>query len=342
MGKRHHDVPEGVEPDDAARMGQALDRLDDRLMTAPPGLHRVGDPAAAEVLAAAGLPAAAAMLWARYDGLELGAETARIFALSEIEATTAEAEAEGLLQPGDIVIGDEGRDLLVLPVDPWAEGADVVRLEEGGERLPEASSTAHLALGLLGEAHVIFGDDGEFRDELFEEGGEPSCATRRRLLRRRLDLDPDAPRARLRLSQLLLAAGELGGAAAELKEVLRRAPELPWAHETVARVAEARGDDGAARRAYLKAAEFVEGLDPVTAAYFLARAAVRAEGDERAAIAAKVRAARPGFAAEQVQAAEALLERDAIDEAREVIELGLAVSPGQVELLALRGRVDEA
>lgn len=338
MGKRRH-VPAGVEPEEAARIHHALEKLEERLYVAPPGLHRAGAPAQVQALEEAGLPPTAAMVWARMDGLELGAETARILPLAEIADATARAEADGWLQPGDVVIGEEGRDLFVLPEDPWEEGADVVRVEEGGERLPEASTVAHLALGLLGEAGVLFDDDGEFRDELFGEDGELTSATRRRLWRRRLDVDPDAPRARLRLAQELLAAGELGGARAELKQVLRRAPELPWAHETLGRVAEAKDDADGARRAFTKAAELVEALEPAQAAYFRARAARWAEGDERAALVERVRAARPGFAAEQVHAAEALLERGAVEQAREVVALGLVVSPGQVELLDLRHRL---
>lgn len=339
MGKRRVVAPSGVEPEEAARIVAALEKLEERLYVAPPGLHRVGDPASWEAIEAVGLPPAAGMLWARMDGLELGAEIARILPLAEIEAATARADEDGWLRPGDLVIGEDGHDLLVLPQDPWEEGADVVRVEEGGERLPEASTAAHLALGLLGEAGVLFDDDGEFRDDLYGEDGEPTPATRRRLWRRRLDFDPDAPRARLRLAQDLLEAGELRGAKSEIEKVLKRAPELAWAHETRGRVAEARGDGELARRAYVRAAELLEGSEPAEAAYFRARAARWVEGEGRAALIRSVLEARPGFAGEQVQAAEALLERGAVGPAREVVELGLVVSPGQVELLALRGRL---
>jgi tetratricopeptide (TPR) repeat protein len=335
VGKRKHSAPAGVERAEAARIEQALDKLEERLMSGPPAEPRA--------LAAAGLPAAAAMLWARYDGLEVGAETARILPLAEIDDATAAAETEGLLRPGDRVVGEVGRDLLVLPADPYEEGADVVLVEEGGERLPEASTAAHLALGLVGEAGVLWGDDGEFRDELYgEEDGELTEAAQRRLLRRRLDMDPDAPRARLRLAQLLREAGELRAAASELKQVLRRAPELPWAHEQLGRVREAMGEPAEAQEAYVTAAEHMDPVDPELAAYFRARAARCATGDVRAAIAAKVREARPEFAREQVDAAKALLERGARKDAAEVVALGLAVQPGQVELLALRGQLDAA
>lgn len=343
MGKRKPTSPEGVSREEAARIEQALERLEERLMSAPPGLHGVGRPADPGALAASGLPPAAAMLWARYDGLEVGAEMAKILPLSEIEEATEAAEGEGLLRPGDRVIGEIGRDLLVLPADPYEEGADVVLVEEGGERLPEASTAAHLALGLVGEAGVLFDDEGEFRDELFgEDDGELTEAAQRRILRRRLDFDPDAPRARLRLAELLARAGELRAAGSELRQVLRRAPELPWAHEALARVKEAMGETGDALRSYLGAAERMDALDPELAAYFRARAARCAEGDERTRIAAKVKEARPEFAREQVDAAKVLLERGATAEAAEVVTLGLAVQPGQVELLALRRELDAA
>ncbi len=341
MGKRRHHGPEGVSREDAARIDHALERLEERLHDAPSGLHRPGEPADPQALAAAGLPPAAALLWARYDGLEVGAEMARILPLREIDEATRAAEAEGLLRPGDRVVGELGRDLLVLPHDPYEEGADVVRLEEGGERLPEASTAAHLALGLVGEAAVLFDDEGEFRDELFDEhDGELTPVAQRRLLRRRLDMDPDAPRARLRLAELLLEAGELRAALGELRQVLRRAPELPWAHEALGRVHEALGEVDPALRSYLDAAERMDATDPSLAAYFRARAARCAKEPERAAIVASITQARPEFAREQVDAAKVLLERGAEGDAAEVVALGLAVQPGQVELLALRRQLE--
>jgi len=342
MGRRRHGVPEGLEPEQAAHVRRALDKLEERLMMAPPGLHRAGDPATEDACVAAGLTPAAAMVWACFDGIEVGAESARLLMVSEISSATAEAEAEGLIRPGDLVIGDSGRDLLVLPADPYEEGADVVLVEDDGERLPEASSVAHLVLGWVAEAGVLFGDDGEFRDELFGEDGEPTAAARRKLLRRRLDVDPDAPRPRLRLAQDLRATGELRGAAAELKQVLRRAPELPWAHEALGRVREDEGDRDGARRAYGKAAEFMDPVDPELGAYFWAKAARWSDGDARIEAARRVMTARPEFGREQVAAARALIEREAWAEANEAVALGLAVAPGQVELLALRGELEAA
>lgn len=339
MGRRRRDRPAGVEPHEAARIERALLRVEERLMVAPPGLHLAAPPAPAAECADAGIPPAAAMVWTRFDGLEIGTEMARLLPRAEISSATATAQAEGLLRSGDLVVGEWGRDLLVLPADPYEEGADVVRVEEGGERLPEASTVAHLVLGMLGEASVMFDDDGEFRDELFGDDGQLRPAVQRRILRRRLDLDPDAPRPRLRLAQHLLAAGELRAAASEIQQVLRRAPELPWAYETLGRVHQAEGALESAHEAYVEAAQRMDAVDPSLAAYFRARAAGCVEGAERERLVQQVREARPDFAREQVDAAQVLIEREEWAQAREVVTLGLVVSPGQVELLALRGEL---
>lgn len=341
MGRRRGTRPAGVEPEQAATIEHAIDRLEDRLMSSPPGLHRPGPTATEAQCQQAGLPPTAAMLWCRFDGLELGAEMARLLPLAEIPSATAHAQEQGMIAPGELVVGERGRDLLVLPLDPWEEGADVILVDELGQRLPEASTAAHLALGLAGEAGVLFDDDGEFRDNLYGEDGELTGAAHRRLLRRRLDLDPDAPRPRLDLARRLLADGELRGASSELRQVLRRAPELCWAHEAMAEVYRALDRSPDACRSYRRAGELSTSAgDPAAGAYFFAQAARWAEADERAELLARVQSARPGFAAEQVEAARALIDRDARSEAAEVVALGLCVSPGQVELLALRQQLE--
>ncbi|MBL8943129.1 MAG: hypothetical protein JNK45_08290, partial [Myxococcales bacterium] len=77
-------------------------------------------------------------------------------------------------------------------------------------------------------------------------------------------------------------------------------------------------------------------------AWFLAWAALVADGDTRAALAREVLALRPDFAAQQAEAVATLLERERFDAAREQLELGLAVLPGHLELLRLRGELPTA
>ena len=312
-----------LEPEQRRGIERALDRVEERLHASPPMFHRPGRPASEAALQSCGLPESAAMRWRRFDGIELATG----------EAATHAAAAEGLLEPGDTVIGERGRDTLVLPADPWAEGAEVVVIDDEGERAPEASSVAHLVLGWLGEIAVLYDDEGEFRDEVFDEHGELTCAARRRVLRRRLDLDPDAPRPRLTLARELLAAGELRGARQELQQVLRRAPEYAWALHELGKVFEALGNPKMALRHHTKAAEST--LDLELKAYFWAFAARCADEPARQHAAGQALAVRPDFAAHQLLGARARLAQGDRDEAVEMVSLGLAVAPRNLELLDL-------
>ncbi|WAS89875.1 tetratricopeptide repeat protein [Nannocystis punicea] len=355
-----------------------LDRIEDRLRDAPDGLHDAGAPASERDLAASGLDPDVALLWGTYDGFDLGGGEARVYPLDEHAGATEAAEADGRLRPGDRVIGERGRDLLVLAADPHAEGADVVLVEEDGERLPCASSVDRMVLALLGEFSVLFDEDGEYQADLFGDDGELTSAAERRILRRHLDLDPDAPLARFRLAQSLRRAGELRGAAQELRQLLRRAPDFVWGHLELGRVrlGEAKPNDAVA--AFRKAAELA--ADPGLRAHCLALACLAlsnmsekpgpsaqgakampektgpsaqgskampektgasARDSERAALAAAVLAANPQFTAAQEAAVRDALERGDAAAADEQLALGLAVVPGHLGLLSLRPALAE-
>lgn len=334
-----------VATDERRRVLHNLDRIEDRLRDAPEGLHDAGDPADPAALARSPLPAAARLLWEHWDGLELAHGEVRLYPLAALADTQAAAEER--LKAGDVVIGERGGDALVLAGDPHAEGADVVLVEEDGERLPHSSSVDLLVLAMLGEAAVLFDAEGEFQADLFGEDGELSHAAERRLLRRHLDLDPDAPLARFRLAQSLRRAGELRAAAGELGQLLRRAPEFAWGHHELGRARLGLGDAAAAARAFVEAAEHAaeDGL----AAYFYAWACLaRGTGPEgqderragrvpdRAKLAAMVLARSPNFAAAQEAGVREALEGDEGGRAREMLALGLAVVPGHLGLLSLR------
>lgn len=329
-------TPQDVPPEERAKILRAIEKIDERNLVANPGFHSPGAPAEAAALAASGLPGSAVMLWQRWDGFDVAGGESRLLPIGEFGEATERAKADEALASGDLVVGEAGRDLFVLPQDPWAEGADVIRVEEDGTRAPEASSVAHLLLGLMAEASVIYGDDGEFRDELIGEDAELTSAIKRKLLRRRLDHDPDAPRARLELARELRRAGEHRAARRELTAVLKRAPDWCWAHHELAgALADGQDHDGA-RRSHERAAEHA--TDAAVQAYFLACAAAECDGESRRSLAARVLKTRPEFAAEQERAAAALLDNEDPEAALLVLRLGLAVAPTSLTLLEMRRR----
>lgn len=358
------------------------DRIEDRLRDAPLGLHQVGEPADPEALARAELPDEAVVLWRRWDGLGLGNGEARLLSLAESEVATQEARDAGILREGDRVIGEAGLASLVLPADPWAEGGDVVMVEDDGERAPYASSVLRMVIGMLAEMSVLYDDEGEYREGLFDEQGVLTAKSERRLLRRRLDFDEDAPFPRFRLGQLLRRAGELRAARSELRKVLHRAPEFAWAHWELGRAelelsatagldrrpaddedeeevrgreqgrsrergrgredVRVRGDDPAhcrsnARESFAAAAEKAD--DRSLRALFLAWQARASEGDERERLARAVLELDPAFVATRETATREALEDEDPERARELLELGLAIEPRHLGLLALRGRL---
>ncbi|MCA9682674.1 MAG: hypothetical protein KC457_10795 [Myxococcales bacterium] len=325
-----------------------LDRIEDRLIDAPEGLHQVGEPASADDLAAAakaGLEPEVLALWRRWDGLDLGNGEARLLSLAEQVEATAAASDEGILRPGDRVIGEFGAAILVVPADPWAEGGEVMMVEDDGERAPYASSVGKLALGLVAEMSLLYDDEGEYRDGLFEEHGQLAEKAERKLLRRRLDFDEDAPFPRFRLAQLLRRGGELRGAKSELRRVLHCAPEFEWAHwelgRTLLALADAQDAAGSreeAARSFAAAAERC--ADPHLKALFLAWQAIASEGEAREHTAAEVLRLDPGFvAAREAGLREAIEDEDGA-RARELLTLGLAIEPRHLGLLALRKAVD--
>jgi tetratricopeptide (TPR) repeat protein len=319
------------------RAESLIDRIEDRLHDALPGFHQLGAPADPDALADSGVPEDERGVWERWDGVELAAGEARVLPLGEQQVITADALDAGIVRAGDRVIAERGRDLFVLPADPWEEGAAVVMVEEAGDRSPEASSVAHLLLGWLGECAILFDDRGEFHDIFDEHTGELQEPVVRKLCRRRLDLDEDAPNPRLRLAELLRRAGELEGARQELVQVLRRAPGFGWAHHELGRVWLALGERARAVASFREAATCAS--EPAVASWCLMWAAWAADGEVRTRLAAEVIAARPELAAQQAGAATALMEREQLEAAREQVELGLAILPTHLELLRLRAEL---
>lgn len=359
------------ETDERRRVAHNIDRIEDRLRDAPEGMHEFGRPADPAALRASQLPPGARLLWAQWDGLELAAGTLTLWPLAELARVTAELRASERIAADDLPIGERDGAVLVLCGDPHAEGADVVLVEEDGERLPHSASVDLLVLALLGEVAVLHDEEGEFQEQLFGADGELTRAAERRLLRRHLDLDPDAPLARFRLAQSLRRAGELRAAAGELRQLLRRAPEFAWAHHEYGRVQLGLGAADEAVRAFVRASELAR--EPGLQGHFLAWGCValtaadsgaaasapvrqdseakdrRSRGEAkdrpgeapgRAELAAQVLARSPEFVRAQEAALREALERGDLVHAEEALRLGLAVVPGHLGLLSLRPELE--
>ncbi len=332
---------------------ELIDRIEDRLIDAPEGLDVVGQPASEQALAEAGLPEEAEILWRNWNGMELGNGEVRIYSLAEMARATAEADHEQRLRPGDRVIGEYGTASLVLPTDPWEEGGEVVMVEDDGQRAPYASSLLRLVLGLVAEMGLLYDEEGEYRDDLFASDGSLRPKAERRLLRRRLDFDEDAPFPRYRLGQMFRRAGERRAARSELQRVIHVAPQFAWAHLELGRAAlelaeapsgEERGDANErerlreeARKSFSAAVELVD--EPGLKAHFMAWKARARQGAERTVIASEVLRLDPSFvAAHEAGIREALDQRD--PHAIELWDLALAVAPSHLGLLALKSAVE--
>jgi tetratricopeptide (TPR) repeat protein len=292
-------------------------------------VHQLGEPATARQVE--GLPAELAAFLRSWNGAELFVDAVVLLPAAEV---TREGDLWHFGQLG-------GGDRLALGPD----GA-VLRLEEDtGEAVVEGTSFGRWLEGLVAAEGVIYDREGEFRDDVFDEGGDelaPSAAERRE--RKALRLDPGAPAPAWRLARALVRL-DLGDKATRvLEELVERAPRFGWAWFDLGRLRRQGGDLPGAEAAFTRAADADPGYDH--AGYFLAQAArvAAARGDEEARRRHAARALEldADLATPQKQAAETLLEEDRADEALEAAEVARALRPGDLGALELTRRIAAA
>ena len=318
---------------------RVLDKVEERLVDAPLGFHQCGAPTGGDGLGASALSNGAQMLWRRWNGMELANGEVCIFPVEQLDQETKSALGAGLIRDGDVVIGARGADVVIVSYDPWEEGAEVLLVDDDGGRSPSNASVASFVLAQFAEFSVLYDEEGEFQEGIFGDDGELTSEARRRLLRRHLDFDSDAPLARLRLGQLLRDEDEVRAARREFSQVLKRAPNYAWAQFEEARAHLTLGERDRAQVGFKRALELE--ADEFLRVYFLAWSARAADSaDARAAFVAQVEAASPEFSANQHAAAREALEHGQRGRAAELIELGLCISPRSLGLLELRGALD--
>lgn len=301
-----------------------LDRVLALLDDAPAGLHDVEPPAAR---LPSGLPEPLIDFYARCDG-------ARLF-IDSVEL----APSADVVQRGDHwVFGTlEGEDLLI-------DGRGRIwRSDESLDDLVcEGTKLDRWLAGVVDAIAVLYDEEGEFADGIFDEDGELVPAVGERQLRAALKRDPAAPGPRWRLAHALLAQDSAALARAELEEVVAHEPGFAWAWLDLAKISERVGELSGAVDEARAAADAA--ADHPQAGYFqaqLARLASRA-GDEATRATAARRAAElaPELKAAQLEGARASLADGDAASARGLIDLLRAVWPRDLEVLELAGRVE--
>lgn len=316
-------------------LDRLFDRIEDRLLEAPEGMHRFNEGCSEKEVLAQGIDLERGFLWTRWNGMELGQGEVEVLALAEIAGATEAAQEQGLLRAGDRVVGRRAEDLYVFPQDPFEEGADVLLVDARKQRGPLGSTPGHWLLALLGEFSIVYGYDGEYREELFDvHSGEMRAPSERRILRRRLDLDPDSALTRFELAQSLMRTQEFQAAATELRRAIRCAPEFAWSHLELGRALQLSHKPGGAIKAFGAAAElFAAGSSMRGLA--LASAARLIEEDKRSEWLQRLQREAPRFAAEQIELAQELLDEGDVSGAEEAVELARVVAPRNLAVMAM-------
>jgi tetratricopeptide (TPR) repeat protein len=285
------------------------------------GVHRLGDPA--PPAAVAGLPEELAAFLRSWNGADLFIDAVQLFAADAIEPA-------GPL----LLFGRAGADALALDA-----AGQVLRVEDDtGESLTEGTGFGAWLEGFMAAEATLYDREGEFRDGLFDDGGEellPAAAERRE--RRALKVDPEAPAPAWRLARALDRRGQPAKAVRVLEPLVARAPGFAWAWFDLGRLRRAAGDLAGAEAAFARAA--AADPDYEHAGYFAAHAAraAHARGDDRAraAHAASALAHDADLAGAQRRAAEELCVEGRHAEALEAAEVAAGLAPRDVAVVDL-------
>jgi tetratricopeptide (TPR) repeat protein len=300
-----------------------FERFRDEIARYAEGIHRLGEPA--DPAALRDLPAEYADFLRSWDGADLFHEDVHV-------RGAGEAEREG----GEVVFAEDAAG------STFALGADgVIEYEsDTGLRWRAASTLERWLDGVMAYGALLYERDGEFREGAFA-GEELAPAVELKLARKRVKLDPEAPKPHFDLGMALLREGNTREASRELERAAEIDRTAAWPWFELGKLRFGAGDAAAALDALAQAAQ----ADPEHehAGFFAAWAAraAQAAGDRERAEEFRTQAlARdPGLAGRQVAAAQAELEAGRKAEALEQVELALAVAPRDMQALDLRRRL---
>ena len=302
---------------------------------APAGLLRAGDPAAAGDLAAAeaalgrALPEAYAAFLRSFDGANLFDEAVVLLGVAGGAASRLaevnRAERPALVRAGELIFAEGAAgDLFVLGAG--GDGEVVFHLRgDGEERWLAGSSFARWLDALLARELLVYGDDGEFLLEAFEEDGEeltPRFALRQ--AERGLRKDPDSAEGHHDLGLAHRRLGHPDRARDAFARAAALDPENPWPSFDLGRIELALDRPADAIAPFRAAAAATPGPEGARFLAWTARAA-RAAGREDQATAARAEALarNPALIEELERAAEAAgtdEDPDAVAEATALVE----------------------
>lgn len=300
---------------------ESLDRVFRELSNALPGLHDLDPPGSSLPL---GLPGPLIDLYAHCDSARIYVDSLYILPSHEVQAEQNRwtfATSDGC----DIAIDDRGR--------IWRFDDSVEDTVCDGTRIDRWFA------GELDALALIYDEDGEFAEGVFDDEGELSVAIREQQLRARIKGDRAAPGPRWNLARLLLERGETAQARDELEQVVAEDPTFVWAWLDLARVSEQLGDLGNAVDEARTAADAAAHANHPQTGYFWAQVARFAAhaGDEptRAEAAKQTSQFAPALKRMQIDGARECLAAGDTLSAHGLLELLRAVWPRDVEVLDL-------
>ncbi|HSZ82406.1 MAG TPA: tetratricopeptide repeat protein [Polyangia bacterium] len=313
-----------------------FDRFREATARLPAGLIRPAPAATPDMIARAEarlgpLPAPYASFLRSFDGADLfheaiviagvGASAPR--ALTELNDEASGADGARPLVFAEAVAGDR------FALD--ARGR-VLRLRAGSDERIVAGSTFERWLdATIARERVLYGADGEFAPDVFDDDGEeiaPVIVVRQ--TERALRIDPGSAEAQHERGVALRRLGRLDRAVEAFAAATELDPENPWPWFDLGRTALTSGVDlPRARAAFERAAALEEG-PPAARLYAWAARAARAAGDDGAAEDARRAAlARDPALLDAFTRAEAQAALEGDDDARAENEaLRLALAPG--------------
>jgi tetratricopeptide (TPR) repeat protein len=310
-----------------------FDRFREAVAGYAEGVHRLGAPAPAELLAKVA-DAELRDFFASWNGAELFIDAYTIFAAGGAGAGDA---SEKVTWFGETSLGDR----LGL-----ADGC-VVRLEEDtGELLVEGTSFARWLDATVVADGVLYDSEGEWLDDVFDDEGELAPAASIKREKKALKIDPGAPAPAWRLAKAQERSGDSNAARKTLETLVAEVRDFAWAWFDLGRLRHGAGETDAAEAAFAAAADAGAAQGSELAGWFAAHAArmaaERRDEAARARHAERALALDPDVARAQRRAAAARFDEGGVDEARELAALAAALLPRDLEVAELSRRIAAA